>query len=168
MTLENVIPVGVIVDKVKADSPWIDHLWVPKAVVIGLPDAAPMTLVAKSAGAESYFVGSANLVFSIGDTGNYRDNLMSGAPQVWIVVRAEDADGTVTLVMVTADPSEGEAHAESESSIVQPVPMPPEIAARLAAFVETHHVEREFFKRKRDKTDIDALGYRRPKRGDGL
>lgn len=164
---EEIIPVGVIVDKKKSASPWIDHLWVPSAVVTGLPEAAPMTLVAKSGGDESYFVGVANLIFAAGDTANYRDNLITGTPLIWIAVRAGEYDSYVTLVSVTADPSEGESFADSESNIVQPVPMPPEIAARLAAFVDEHHVEREFFKRKRDKTDPDALGYRRPNRRDG-
>jgi hypothetical protein len=168
MSAEEFIPLGVIVDKKKAESPWIDYLWVPSAVVTGLPDAAPMTLVARSGADESYYVGAANLVFAPGETANYRDNLISGTPQIWVVVQVGEYDSFVSLVAVTADPSEGESHTDSGSSIVQPVPMPPEIAARLAAFVEQHHVEREFFKRKREKTDLDALAHRRPGRGDGL
>ncbi|MBN8534095.1 MAG: DUF3305 domain-containing protein [Rhizobiales bacterium] len=164
---EEILPVGVIVDKKKSASPWIDHLWVPSAVVTGLPDAAPMTLVAKSGADESYFAGAANLVFASGDTGQYLENLVTGTPLIWIAVRAEEHDSYVTVVSVTADPSEGESLTDSGSNIVQPVPMPPDIAARLAAFVDQHHVEREFFKRKRDRTDPEALGYRRPNRRDG-
>jgi hypothetical protein len=40
--------------------------------------------------------------------------------------------------------------------------MPPEIEARLAAFVEAHHVERPFIKRKRDRADPEALARRPP------
>jgi hypothetical protein len=29
--------------------------------------------------------------------------------------------------------------------------MPPEIAHKVAVFIETHHVEREFYKRQRDR-----------------
>ena len=164
---EEILPVGVIVDKKKSASPWIDHLWVPSAVVTGLPDAAPMTLVAKSGADESYFAGAANLVFASGDTGQYLENLVTGTPLIWIAVRAEEHDSYVTVVSVTADPSEGESLTDSGSNIVQPVPMPPDIAARLAAFVDQHHVEREFFKRKHDRTDPEALGYRRPNRRHG-
>ncbi len=43
MLVEEVIPVAVIVDKKKAESRWIDHIWVPARVVTGLPETEPMT-----------------------------------------------------------------------------------------------------------------------------
>ena len=36
--------------------------------------------------------------------------------------------------------------------------MPQPIAEMVAAFVAEHHVERQFFKRKRDRADPEALG----------
>ena len=42
--------------------------------------------------------------------------------------------------------------------------MPPEIQERLAAFVEAHHVERPFVKRKRDRADPEAFARRPPDR----
>ncbi len=41
--------------------------------------------------------------------------------------------------------------------------MPAAIQEWLAAFVEAHHVERPFVKRKRDRADPEALAKRRPK-----
>ena len=38
------------------------------------------------------------------------------------------------------------------------VPMPPEIAAWIAAFVDEFHVERAFHKRKRDRKSSDRGG----------
>ncbi|MCA3594041.1 MAG: DUF3305 domain-containing protein [Methylobacterium sp.] len=165
MLVEEVIPVAVIVDKKKAASPWIDHIWVPARVVTGLPEAQPMTLLARDGENESYYAGSTSLVFASTETANYRDNLITGQPKLWVVLRMGELDAYVSVVTVTADPAEGEAHTESGSNIVEPLPMPPEIAAELAAFVDRHHVEREFFKRKRDRVNPDALAHRRPGRG---
>ena len=76
-------------------------------------------------------------------------------------MREEQPDGSLSLVTVTADPTEGEANTETGSNLVDPVPMLPEIAAYIAAFVDEHHVEREFYKRKRDKPDREVFGHRR-------
>jgi hypothetical protein len=40
--------------------------------------------------------------------------------------------------------------------------MPDDVAETLAQFVSEHHVERVFFKRKRQKVDPEALGRRSP------
>lgn len=153
---EEAIAVGVIVEKRKAQSPWIDHLWVPVAVVHGLPEAPPLTLVDRDSDMERYYLGSAALVLATNETANYRDNLMSGAPKLWVAMREESQDATVSLLTVTADPAEGEALTESASNIVDVVPMVPEIAAFVASFVDAHHVEREFYKRKRDESGKDG------------
>ncbi len=62
---------------------------------------------------------------------------------------------------MTADPSEGEAFTESPANLVEQVPMPASIQEIVAAFVAEHHVEREFFKRKRDRADPESLARRR-------
>jgi len=61
---------------------------------------------------------------------------------------------------VTADPSEGEGFTESAANLVERVPMPQPIQDLVAAFIAEHHVEREFFKRKRDRQDPESLARR--------
>ncbi len=56
---------------------------------------------------------------------------------------------------MTADPTEGEAMFESGCDVIGTVPMPPEIASWIAAFVDRFHVERVFHKRKRDRASGD-------------
>lgn len=158
---EESVAVGVIVEKRKALSPWIDFTWSAVSVVPGMPEAPPMTLIERSDEAETYYLGAAILAFVSAETANYRDNLISGAPKLWVVMRIEDEDGNPSLLTVTADPSEGEAHTQAGSNLVDAVPMLPEIAAFLAAFVDEHHVEHEFFKRKRDRVDPESFGRRR-------
>jgi len=55
------------------------------------------------------------------------------------------------LLVVTADPAEGEAFTDAGSNLVEAVPMPPEIADIVDRFITTHHVERPFVKRQRDR-----------------
>jgi Protein of unknown function (DUF3305) len=161
---EETIAVGVIVEKRKSASPWIDHTWGAVAVMPGLPEAPRMTLIETLGDISRYYCGAARILLASVDTAHYRDNLMSGAPKLWVVMREEASDEGLTLVDVTADPTEGEAHTESGSNIVDTVPMIPEVAAFVASFVDEHHVEREFFKRKRDG---GSDGGKRRKRGDG-
>jgi len=61
------------------------------------------------------------------------------------------------IVIVTADPYEGEALAQGNGEIVEAVPMPPEIEEKMAAFIGAFHVERPFVKRQRDRADPEAL-----------
>ena len=68
------------------------------------------------------------------------------------------------IVAVTADPAEGEALTESGNDLVDVVPMPEPVRAVVEAFVAEHHVERPFYKRKRDRADPEALARRGPQR----
>ena len=92
------------------------------------------------------------------ETTNYRDNLASGSPSLWVVLRETGAEPPYALYLVTADPAEGEGMTEAGGNIVEPVPMPEPIREIVAAFVAEHHVERQFFKRKRDRADPESLG----------
>ena len=74
------------------------------------------------------------------ETANYRDNLASGSPALWVVLRETGADPPYALYLVTADPAEGEGMTVAGSNIVEPVPMPDTIRDTLAAFVAEHHV----------------------------
>jgi hypothetical protein len=106
-------------------------------------------------------VGGVDIALHAADTASYRDNLATGSPSLWVVLRPKDSSPSYELFAVTADPSEGEAMTEAGSNIVEPVPMPEPIREIVAAFVAEHHVERQFFKRKRDRADPEALARRR-------
>ncbi|RUZ31498.1 DUF3305 domain-containing protein, partial [Mesorhizobium sp. M7A.F.Ca.US.003.02.1.1] len=86
----------------------------------------------------------------------YRENLRSQQPSLWVSLRHTKAPPGVLLQLVTADPSDAESLTESGTDIIEAVPMPAEIQQQLAAFVEAHHVERPFVKRKRDRANLDA------------
>lgn len=146
--------VGVLVRRTKVDNPWIDHVWAPAAVLEEAPQTTPWTKLSSSESEEIFYAGSAFLDLYPSETGNYRDNLIDGDPQVWVGLKEGDGGHGVELVAVTADPTEGESLFET-GLIVGKAPMPPQIAAWVAAYVDEHHVERVFQKRERDKSGPD-------------
>ena len=98
----------------------------------------------------AFFAGTATVALYRTETANYIDNLASGAPKLWVVLRPSDRQPPYELVAVTADPAEGEAFTEAGNDLVDTVPMPAEVRDAVEAFIAAHHVERPFFKRQRD------------------
>ena len=154
------IVVGVVIERRKATSQWVDYLWRPAAVLHGEPEAKPWTPLGVEGDTTTFYAGPARIELHRSETGYYRDNLATGSPSLWVVLRPTESDPPYELFTVTADPSEGEAATEAGNNIVEPVPMPQPISELVAAFVGEHHVERQFFKRKRDRADPEALGRR--------
>ena len=142
--------VGVVLGRRSLDNPWIDHMWVAQALLYPAPEAEPGTLLSKDETLALVYAGAATIELFVGETANYRDNLLSGAPGLWVAARSRSDGGIPEFVRVTADPTEGEAYFESGSDIVAALPMPAELNAWITAFVDEYHVERVFLKRKRD------------------
>lgn len=160
------IPVGVIVERTKATSPWGDYVWLPTAVLAGQPNTVPWTKLTEDGERATFYAGPAEIELYRTETGNYRDNLASGSPSLWIVLRESSAQKPYALYLVTADSAEGEAMTETGNDIVEAVPMPEAVRDRLAAFVAEHHLEQTFVKRKRDRADPESLGRRTPAQKD--
>ena len=159
------IPVGVIVERRKATNPWIDHTWRAASVLPGEPAASPWTALGTHGDATTFYAGAAHIELFRSETANYRDNLASDTPSVWVKLRPTGVDEPpFELMAVTADPAEGEAFTEAGNDLVEVVAMPEAVREVVAAFVAEHHVEREFFKRTRDRADPEALGRRGPVR----
>lgn len=160
------IPVGVVVERRRAKSEWIDFVWRPVTVLAGVPGTPPWTKLSGDEELATYYVGAAQVELYPSETGSYRDNLMSGTPQLWVALRPTEAEPPYDLILVTADPAEGEGYTQTGSDLVDPVPMPESIFDAVALFIQQHHVERVFFKRKRDRVDPEALAPRGPARKD--
>lgn len=159
--LESHFQVGIVVAKRKLKGPWADFAWLPHAVLPDAPAAPPWTRLAIEGDDEIFYAGPFDLCLHPGATAHYRDNLLSGRPALWVALRPVGGD-EVEVATVTADPYEGEALAGGIGEIVDQVPMPPEVQARVAGFFDAFHVERTFVKRQRDRADPDALGRPRP------
>ena len=148
--------VGVVLRRRSIDNPWIDHMWSPVMILDEVPATAAWTVLSVEVDATIYYAGAASIDLFSSDTANYRDNLADGEPRIWVALRRRDGGSELELTKVTADPTEGEAMFESGCDVIGTVPMPPDIASWIAAFVDELHVERAFHKRQRDRTDGDG------------
>lgn len=160
------IPAGVVVERRKAVSAWIDFIWQTVAVLPDQPDTQPWTILAVDGDTTTFYAGGAEIELYRTETGNYRDNLATGTPMVWVALRPTEGELPYKVAAVTADPAEGEGFTEAGSDLVEAVPMPEAIRAAVADFVAEHHVERQFVKRKRDRADPQALARRDPRAED--
>jgi Protein of unknown function (DUF3305) len=154
------IAVGVVVARRKAASQWIDFTWAPVAVLHGVPETEPWTELRRDGETTTFYAGSAEVALHPSETALYRDNLATGEPLLWVVLAETGGEPPYQVVAVTADPSEGESYTETAAYLVEPVPMPSAIQEIVAAFFAEHHVERQFFKRKRDRADPESLARR--------
>jgi hypothetical protein len=161
------IEIGVVVERRKLKSPWAEFSWQPVAVLPEAPSAAPWTKLEETAEATRFYAGSSWLEFFSSETTGYRDNLGSGAPQLWVALREVEGQPGVSLLTVTADPAEGESLTEPGTDIVEQLTMPAAIAEQLSRFIAVHHVDRAFVKRQRDRADPEALAHRAPTIGSG-
>ena len=158
------IPVGVVVERRKSASQWIDYVWQPVSVLPGKPEAEPWTVLSQEADRTIFYAGTTAIELYPTDTANYRDNLASGTPSVWVALRPIEANPPYKLFAVTVDPAEGEAFTEAGTDLIEMVPMPALIREAVSAFVAEHNVERPFFKRKRDRANTEAMARRAPGR----
>ena len=127
------LTVGIVAVKRKLSNPWVDFEWMPEAVLPGLPEVPPGTRIGAEGSVERWYLGPVELTFHSGETSHYRDNLASGRPAVWGALR-EGEDGAWRVAAATIDPYEGEAF----------------------VYVDAHHVDQPFYKRKRDRKDPNA------------
>lgn len=155
------IPVGVIVERRKAKSEWIEFVWQPSAVLAGIAETAPWTSLTENDEATTFYAGGTEIELFPTETSNYRDNLASGKPLLWVVLRP-GSDRPYELFKVTADPAEGEALTEAGLDLVESVAMPDVIAERIGDYVAKYHVERPFIKRERNSANLEALSPKSP------
>ena len=155
------IPVGVIIDRIKASNPWLDYVWQPSSVLPGAPTMTPWTEVASDSEHTSFYAGEATLELFRSSTGHYRDNL-AGDNALWVILSPTGVEPPYEVLCVTADPTEGESFAGAGAYVIESVPMPTQIRDLIEAFVAEHHVEQPFFKRKRKRADPEALAQHGP------
>jgi hypothetical protein len=154
------LSVGVVVERRRAKTQWVDFVWRPVAALPGAPDTVPWTALAQDGEAATFYAGAADVELFAGNAGFYLDNLASGNPSLWIVLRPTGVEPPFEVIAVTADPNEGEGFTQAGNDLVEPVPMPEPVLEAIKSFVTAHHVEETFFKRKRDRADPEALAPR--------
>ena len=108
--------------------------------------------------AVEYHAATVPLEFWAADVEAYRVGLAARTPAVYVVMRrtAEaDAPRELEVVLATASPYEAQDYMDSGEEIVDQAPMPEGLAAVVRGFIERHHEEEPFVKRRRDKRRVD-------------
>ena len=145
---------GVVVERRKARSMWVDFLWRPVSVFVGTPSAAPWTPLDTELETALFYAGQAVIELHRTESTYYRDNLACDTPRLWVVLSPTGSDPPYELLTVTADPAEGEGFTDAGNNLVETVPMPQDILAIVGQFIATHHVERSFIKRRRQPAEF--------------
>jgi len=146
------IPVGVVVERRRAHSPWLEAIYRPVSILPGVPAAAPWTTIASNEAVTTLYAGEAVVELFQTDTAQYQVNLASGTPSLWVVLRPVASEIPFALLMVTADPSEGEALTGAGNDLVEAVSMPSSMIETVARFIAQHPPSESFYKRERDRS----------------
>ncbi len=159
MNKSDVLSVGVVVERRAIDHPWADHRWLPVAVIPGAPAVEAWREIGRGEDWVQYHAATLPIALHRKDTEAYLVNLSDTTPSVYVVLRANDEnDGGPDLKVVdaTVSPYEAQDYLDSGEDTVERVAMPETLMAWLQVFIDAHHVDEPFRKRKRQKTDGDA------------
>jgi len=156
-SVEN-IPVGVIIERREVDHPWADHRWLPVAVVPGAQPTDDWRFVSSGDRWERYHAATVPVELHRKETEAYRVNLSDERPSVYVVLRTDDdpdAEREIAVHCATVSPYEAQDYLDSGEDIVERVEMPDGMVAWVQAFIDRHHVDEPFKKRKRQKHKLE-------------
>ena len=145
------MPVGVVVERRDIDNPWQKWRWRPVAVMTGEAPAASGSELLRGEGFVRYFGGTLPLDLHRKETEAYRRNLSNAPPTIYVALRSDSAitgDMLYRPVQVTASPYIAEDLLDGDD-IVEALAMPDGLIAWVQAFIDRHHVDEPFVKRKR-------------------
>ena len=158
---------GVVVERRRSTSRWQDWSWRPVSVILGAPPVGPeWRELLRGESWTHYHAANLPLELHRSETSDYLLNLAQHPPRLYVVLRPAAGPGPHPYrpLLITASPAEAEGYLSSGDEIVEGVPMPTAVIAWLREFVDRHHVERPFVKRKRDKA-TGPRGGRAPSAG---
>lgn len=149
------LPLGIVVERRKLDNPWRAFSWRPVAVI---PGAGPMdpagewTDLSQGDDWVQFHAGTLPLDLFPKETEGYRVNLSQEPPRLFVIMRSSDeADSRHEYApfLVTACPFEAQDYLDSGDDLVEAVAMPEAVIAFVQSYVDQHHVDEPFHKRKR-------------------
>ncbi len=156
--------VGIVLERRDSDHPWETHVWHAVAVLAGADQTVPWTEIDQGEGWVRYHGGSLPIELFRNETEGYKYNLSMEHPSVFVVLREAELEEEhdVFPFMVTVSPYEAQDYMDADVDQVYAVAMPDVVAAWVAEFVETHHVDEPFKKRKRKAFDPRKEGFDKP------
>lgn len=151
------IKVGVVIAREDIDSQWEDHVWRPVGVLPGAPDIGDWTELRRGEGWVHYHAQTVLLELFRRETDAYKFNLEGREPVLYVVLSDENVESEhpFEVHLVTASPYEAADYLDSGEQIVEPVRMPEPVFALISEFIDEHHVEEKFKKRKRSEVKLE-------------
>lgn len=152
------IELGVVVERRKIDNPWQDYSWLPVAVMPGAEPIEKWRELSSSDDVTQYHAATLTLELFRSDTEAYVENLQSEIPAIFVVLSEDDDSGSdfpYFVEMITASPYEAQDLLDSGEAIIERVIVPDAVLAWIVDFVDQHHQDKPFKKRKRVKMDIE-------------
>lgn len=149
------MPLGIVVQRTPGVTKWKKWNWKAVAVLPGANDAE-WTEMRRYNAAIEYHAATPFLELHGSDTEAYRVALSDYPPCVYVVMEESDIDDeNPNIILVTASPFEAQDYCDTGEELVEKVPMPHGLVAWIREFVERHHEEEIFKKRKRDRQRVD-------------
>jgi hypothetical protein len=165
-----VMRLGVVVERRELHNRWQRWSWRPVAVIPGAAEITAWHELARAEGVVRWHAATLPLLLHRKETEGYRVNLSSVQPAVYAVLRPVPperprANGAaheheVEPFRVTASAYEAQDHMDGDD-IIEAVPMPAGVIAWVQAFIDRHHVDQPFIKRKRKRHDPDQISFAR-------
>ena len=159
------MPCGVVIERRDLNNPWQAHEWRPVAVIPGAGPTTDWKVLEEGKGWTRFLAATLPLELHRKETEAYRVNLSNEPPVVYVILNPDedpDSDGEVIPHQVTASPYEAQDYLDCGDIIVEGVPMPEGVVAWVQAFIDRHHVDEPFKKRKRKKHEVQELDFGKP------
>jgi hypothetical protein len=151
------MPLGIVLRRAPAKTKWIKWTWSAVAVLPGA-EQANWRVLRQEGDVVEYHAATLTLELHGAETEAYLHGLSSKIPSVYILLRTdESSEHDLTAVLITASPYEAQDYADNGEDIIEKIPMPPALVAWVRDFIETHHEEEVFKKRRRDKLDVSKV-----------
>ncbi|MCZ0812708.1 MAG: DUF3305 domain-containing protein [Pseudomonadota bacterium] len=154
------MPLGVVIRRKPGVTRWAKWAWKAVGVLPGAGDADWRELRRDGESVE-FHAATPLLELHGAETDAYVHGLAAQVPCVYVVLRRASGAGAgrapLDVVLVTASPYEAQDYCDSGEEIVEKVAMPDGLVAWVQDFIDQHHIEEEFKKRRRDRVRTDKV-----------
>lgn len=156
--IQRTIPLGVILRRSPGVTRWAMWSWKAVGVIPGAP-SADWHLLRQDGESSEYHVATRALTLWRTDTEAYLTALADNPPSVYVIMRAlpETPERPLDILSVTASPFEAQDYCDSSEEIVERIPISDGLIAWIRDFIDAHHNDVPFVKRRRDKLSVDAI-----------
>jgi hypothetical protein len=147
------IPLGVTIAREAVDNPWQDHVWRAVSVFLDAPSVTTWRCLEHRPGYEHIHAATLPLELHRKETPGYVANLSGSTPGIYVVIRpgpaVRDGPEPVHVALITASAHDVEAYGHLGEEVIGSVAMPDTVRELIEAFIDAHHVDEPFRKRKR-------------------